>query len=146
VAVVVGLTDEDGEAPLVSFELHRRPPRWCGRGTIRAAQMPAHTATNPASRLAAAYATATSTWPRHQRRRGVRRARAPRREYRKYPFRDPDLPTELLPVDWIGRSAHAAFVEFREVLRVGAFRHYDRVARLEAPKPVAPTSSRMRRS
>src|ERR687898_2241049 len=43
VAVVVGLTDEDGEAPLVSFELHRRPPRWCGRGTIRAAQMPAHT-------------------------------------------------------------------------------------------------------
>jgi phenylacetic acid degradation operon negative regulatory protein len=36
-------------------------------------------------------------------------------EYRKFPFRDPDLPTELLPRDWIGRSAHSTFLELREL-------------------------------
>lgn len=49
-------------------------------------------------------------------------------EYRRFPFRDPDLPTELLPRNWIGRSAHSTFLEVRELLRAGAFRHYDTVA------------------
>ena len=52
VVVVVGLADEDGEALLVAFELHAVPPR-CGKGTVRATQIPAHTATNPVTRLAA---------------------------------------------------------------------------------------------
>lgn len=46
-------------------------------------------------------------------------------EYRKFPFRDPDLPSELLPGEWLGRSAHSTFVELRELLRVPAFRFFD---------------------
>ncbi|MGA1838109.1 PaaX family transcriptional regulator C-terminal domain-containing protein [Herbiconiux sp. 11R-BC] len=30
-------------------------------------------------------------------------------EYRHFPFRDPDLPQELLPADWIGQRAHYVF-------------------------------------
>lgn len=46
-------------------------------------------------------------------------------EYRKFPFRDPELPAALLPDDWVGGSAHSTFLELREALRVPAFRHYD---------------------
>ncbi|GAB90807.1 PaaX family transcriptional regulator [Gordonia rhizosphera] len=38
-------------------------------------------------------------------------------DYRRYPFRDPDLPEELLPPGWRGRLAHEVFVEAHELLR-----------------------------
>lgn len=41
-------------------------------------------------------------------------------DYRHFPFRDPDLPAELLPKGWRGREAHALFVEAHELLRAGA--------------------------
>jgi phenylacetic acid degradation operon negative regulatory protein len=31
-------------------------------------------------------------------------------DYRRFPFQDPDLPLELLPVGWLGRQAHDAFL------------------------------------
>jgi len=45
--------------------------------------------------------------------------------YRKIPFEDPDLPSELLPADWCGREAHTSFLELRELLRPGAFAYFD---------------------
>ena len=36
--------------------------------------------------------------------------------YRHFPFRDPDLPAELLPEDWPGRRAHELFVAAHEAL------------------------------
>ncbi|MBB3082187.1 PaaX family transcriptional regulator [Geodermatophilus sabuli] len=36
--------------------------------------------------------------------------------YRHFPFRDPDLPAELLPDDWPGRRAHELFVAAHEAL------------------------------
>ncbi|MEA3214466.1 MAG: phenylacetic acid degradation operon negative regulatory protein [Acidimicrobiia bacterium] len=36
--------------------------------------------------------------------------------YRQFPFRDPDLPAELLPEDWPGRRAHELFVAAHEAL------------------------------
>ena len=38
-------------------------------------------------------------------------------DYRKFPFRDPDLPLELLPAGWMGRQAHELFLEAHEALR-----------------------------
>jgi phenylacetic acid degradation operon negative regulatory protein len=38
-------------------------------------------------------------------------------DYRKLPFRDPDLPLELLPAGWMGRQAHELFLEALELLR-----------------------------
>lgn len=38
-------------------------------------------------------------------------------DYRRFPFRDPDLPPELLPVGWPGREAHQLFVDVHAVLR-----------------------------
>jgi phenylacetic acid degradation operon negative regulatory protein len=38
-------------------------------------------------------------------------------DYRKFPFRDPDLPFELLPAGWMGRQAHEVFLEAHETLR-----------------------------
>jgi phenylacetic acid degradation operon negative regulatory protein len=38
-------------------------------------------------------------------------------EYRRYPFRDPDLPEELLPLGWRGRAANEVFLEAHEALR-----------------------------
>ncbi|MBO0848979.1 MAG: PaaX family transcriptional regulator [Pseudonocardia sp.] len=37
--------------------------------------------------------------------------------YRKFPFRDPDLPAELLPDDWAGWTAHQVFLQAHELLR-----------------------------
>jgi len=37
-------------------------------------------------------------------------------DYRRYPFRDPDLPETLLPSGWRGRVAHAVFAECHDVL------------------------------
>ena len=41
-------------------------------------------------------------------------------DYRKFPFRDPDLPLELLPAGWVGRQAHDLFLEAHELLRLPA--------------------------
>ena len=41
-------------------------------------------------------------------------------DYRLFPFRDPDLPPELLPAGWRGRQAHEAFLEAHGLLRPGA--------------------------
>ncbi len=41
-------------------------------------------------------------------------------EYRQLPFRDPDLPGELLPEGWMGRTAHDLFVARHEALAAPA--------------------------
>ncbi|WP_028920976.1 PaaX family transcriptional regulator [Pseudonocardia acaciae] len=41
-------------------------------------------------------------------------------DYRKFPFRDPDLPAELLPDGWLGGAAHRVFLEAHELLRAPA--------------------------
>ncbi|MEW2399405.1 PaaX family transcriptional regulator C-terminal domain-containing protein [Streptomyces sp. NPDC046862] len=41
-------------------------------------------------------------------------------DYRLFPFRDPDLPPELLPGGWHGRLAHEAFLEAHGLLRAPA--------------------------
>ena len=38
-------------------------------------------------------------------------------DYRRFPFRDPDLPPELLPAGWPGREAHQLFIEAHSLLR-----------------------------
>jgi phenylacetic acid degradation operon negative regulatory protein len=38
-------------------------------------------------------------------------------DYRRFPFRDPDLPPELLPENWSGRVAHDLFLEAHGLLR-----------------------------
>lgn len=38
-------------------------------------------------------------------------------DYRLFPFRDPDLPPELLPEGWSGRAAHEVFLEVHGLLR-----------------------------
>ncbi|MCR1786129.1 hypothetical protein KVF89_26595 [Nocardioides carbamazepini] len=41
-------------------------------------------------------------------------------EYRKFPFRDPDLPGELLPASWPGAAAYDLFMELHGSLGAGA--------------------------
>ncbi|QRP43046.1 PaaX family transcriptional regulator C-terminal domain-containing protein [Amycolatopsis sp. FDAARGOS 1241] len=48
-------------------------------------------------------------------------------DYRHFPFRDPDLPLELLPEGWHGRRAHDVFLEAHGLLREQAFAHVDEV-------------------
>lgn len=43
-------------------------------------------------------------------------------DYRHFPFRDPDLPAELLPGDWPGRQAHQVFLQAHDQLRAPAER------------------------
>ncbi len=38
-------------------------------------------------------------------------------DYRRFPFRDPDLPPDLLPAGWPGREAHQLFVDAHALLR-----------------------------
>jgi phenylacetic acid degradation operon negative regulatory protein len=47
-------------------------------------------------------------------------------DYRHFPFRDHDLPSELLPEDWHGRQAHDAFLRAHGLLRVPAERAVDK--------------------
>ncbi len=49
-------------------------------------------------------------------------------DYRRFPFRDPDLPPELLPAGWSGRSAHEVFLEAHGLLRAAADGFVDTVA------------------
>jgi phenylacetic acid degradation operon negative regulatory protein len=37
-------------------------------------------------------------------------------DYRHFPFRDPDLPRELLPPHWLGRTAFEVFIEGHQLL------------------------------
>ena len=37
-------------------------------------------------------------------------------DYRHFPFRDPDLPTELLPQGWQGQHAHQVFLDAHDLL------------------------------
>ncbi|MFJ8537173.1 PaaX family transcriptional regulator C-terminal domain-containing protein [Streptomyces sp. NPDC093591] len=48
-------------------------------------------------------------------------------DYRMFPFRDPDLPPELLPEGWVGRQAHELFLEAHGLLRVEAEAYVDEV-------------------
>ncbi len=43
--------------------------------------------------------------------------------YRRFPFRDPDLPAELLPESWPGARAHALFLAAHEALEGPADRY-----------------------
>jgi phenylacetic acid degradation operon negative regulatory protein len=46
-------------------------------------------------------------------------------DYRKFPFRDPDLPPELLPDGWAGRAAHEVFLQAHSLLRAPAEAYVD---------------------
>ena len=48
-------------------------------------------------------------------------------DYRLFPFRDPDLPPELLPRGWSGRAAHEVFLEAHGLLRARAEEFVDRL-------------------
>lgn len=53
-------------------------------------------------------------------------------DYRKFPFRDPQIPPQLLPERWLGREAYELFTSVREALSVEAARAIDeRAARAE---------------
>ncbi|GLY06648.1 PaaX family transcriptional regulator C-terminal domain-containing protein [Actinoplanes sp. NBRC 101535] len=46
-------------------------------------------------------------------------------DYRLFPFRDPDLPSDLLPDGWHGRLAHEIFLEAHGLLRTAADAYVD---------------------
>lgn len=46
-------------------------------------------------------------------------------DHRKFQFRDPDLPTELLPAGWVGHEAHEMFLDAHEILGPSAESYYD---------------------
>jgi phenylacetic acid degradation operon negative regulatory protein len=48
-------------------------------------------------------------------------------DYRHFPFRDPDLPPELLPEGWTGRQVHQTFLEAHSLLRAPAEQAVDEV-------------------
>lgn len=50
-------------------------------------------------------------------------------EYRRFPFRDPHLPVELLPPDWHGEQATALFQKYHQLLAAGANRYFESVFR-----------------
>jgi phenylacetic acid degradation operon negative regulatory protein len=49
-------------------------------------------------------------------------------DYRMFPFRDPDLPPELVPSGWPGRLAHEIFLEAHGLLRGAAEAYVDELA------------------
>ena len=53
-------------------------------------------------------------------------------DYRRFPFRDPDLPPELLPEGWNGRRAHEVFLEAHGLLRGAAEAGVDALTRSAA--------------
>ena len=66
-------------------------------------------------------------------------------DHRRVPFRDPDLPLDLLPADWVGREVHDMFLEGYRVLGPEAERFYREVSRLPGTVefgPSAPTDRR----
>lgn len=55
-------------------------------------------------------------------------------EYRLFPFRDPDLPSDLLPNDWPGYEAHGLFLHIVDALEEQAWAAFEQV--YERPPPV----------
>ncbi|WP_409329255.1 PaaX family transcriptional regulator [Trujillonella humicola] len=53
--------------------------------------------------------------------------------YRRFPFRDPDLPAELLPESWPGARAHALFLAAHQALELPADRYVREVLARHAP-------------
>ena len=53
-------------------------------------------------------------------------------QYRQFPFRDPDLPAELLPPGWPGQVAHELFVRAHEALEPPASRLVEEVVQRQA--------------
>lgn len=49
-------------------------------------------------------------------------------DFQSFPRKDPNLPTELLPDDWIGHEARALFMAYRECLNEGMGEFMDRLA------------------
>jgi phenylacetic acid degradation operon negative regulatory protein len=49
-------------------------------------------------------------------------------EFRRFPFSDPDLPDALLPPNWVGGAARAAFLDYNARLRPPAERFYRSIA------------------
>lgn len=56
-------------------------------------------------------------------------------EYRLFPFRDPDLPADLLPSDWPGYEAHGLFLHLVDELADRAWAAFDRVYGRPPPSP-----------
>ncbi|WP_199435307.1 PaaX family transcriptional regulator [Qaidamihabitans albus] len=54
-------------------------------------------------------------------------------DYRRFPFRDPDLPPELLPEGWHGRQAHEVFLEAHGLLRGAAEGSVDELIGADGP-------------
>jgi len=50
-------------------------------------------------------------------------------DYRHFPFRDPDLPDELLPPNWLGRQAFDVFIECHDLLEKPAEAAVDELLR-----------------
>jgi phenylacetic acid degradation operon negative regulatory protein len=50
-------------------------------------------------------------------------------EYRRFPFRDPHLPEDLLPAGWRGAEAAALFQKYHALLAAGANRYFESVFR-----------------
>ena len=49
-------------------------------------------------------------------------------DYRMFPFRDPDLPEEVVPAGWKGAEAHELFLEAHELLGEPALEFYRQIA------------------
>ncbi|MFH5823701.1 PaaX family transcriptional regulator C-terminal domain-containing protein [Georgenia sp. AZ-5] len=62
-------------------------------------------------------------------------------EYRKFPFRDPNLPVELQPARWRGGDAYEMFVEARDALHPQADRAVDEVTGTAAGSPAGTSVS-----
>lgn len=50
-------------------------------------------------------------------------------EFRRFPYRDPQLPAELLPRDWHGAQAATLFHKYHDLLAGGAYEYFDSVFR-----------------
>jgi phenylacetic acid degradation operon negative regulatory protein len=48
-------------------------------------------------------------------------------EYRRFPFRDPDLPARLLPTDWPGHTAHGVFLSVFDRLAKPAWKAFESI-------------------
>lgn len=55
-------------------------------------------------------------------------------DYRMFPFRDPDLPEELLPAGWTGREAHELFLEAHDALKEPADRFFTEITSAADPR------------
>lgn len=56
-------------------------------------------------------------------------------DYRKFPFRDPDLPADLLPARWVGTRAHSLFRELYDALGAPSWEFFEAVFVGPPPAP-----------